>query len=417
MENVPAKSPISLTGGAGSLKPSIDTFLRLMNDRFADSIRFNVLLGRAEVLNDDGNAWLPWTDTNDAALRWHFQSTDGLANKENLVDAFRLFCAQHQVNPLTDLLDSLEWDGVTRVTQFLHKVLKAKDSAYTREVSRLIFAGGIHRAYNPGCKFDDMAVLIGEKQGEGKTTIVRWLAMEDDFFREVTDMSGREGIESLAGAWICEVGELLAMTRVKESEAVKSYITRQEDTYRAPYDRHPQTKPRRCIFIGTTNNAQFLSDKTGNRRFYPVRCHCTGYDLFNNKAEIKDYIRQCWAEARTLYQQNELPPYADRDLLLEIREEQEKAMEDDYRIGMIQNYMDRKAPGDTVCVIELWYSALNQDAKSKPARKDSIEIMQIASRVPGWERAEKPVRTTEYGLQKVLIKRFTALEKPPDCPF
>ena len=417
MENQPVKSPISLTGGAGSLKPSIDTFLRLMNERFSDSIRYNVLLGRAEVLNDDGKTWLPWNDTNDAALRWHFQSTDGLAHKENLADAFRLFCAQNQVNPLTNLLDTLVWDGTPRISNFLHKVLKANDNAYIREVSRLIFAGGIHRAYNPGCKFDDMAVLIGEKQGEGKTTLVRWLALEDEFFREVTDMSGREGIESLSGAWICEVGELLAMTRVKESEAVKSYITRQEDTYRAPYDRHPQTKPRRCIFIGTTNNAQFLSDKTGNRRFYPVRCHCTGYDLFNNKAEIKEYIRQCWAEALALYKEDKLPPYANRDLLMEIREEQEKAMEDDWRIGMIQSYMERKNPGETVSVIELWYLALNQDAKSKPARKDSIEIMQIASRMPGWERAEKPARTAEYGLQKVLVKRFTALEKPPDCPF
>ena len=417
MENQPVKSPISLTGGAGSLKPSIDTFLRLMNERFSDSIRYNVLLGRAEVLNDDGKTWQPWNDTNDAALRWHFQSTDGLAHKENLADAFRLFCAQNQVNPLTNLLDTLVWDGTPRISNFLHNVLKANDSAYIREVSRLIFAGGIHRAYNPGCKFDDMAVLIGEKQGEGKTTLVRWLALEDEFFREVTDMSGREGIESLSGAWICEVGELLAMTRVKESEAVKSYITRQEDTYRAPYDRHPQTKPRRCIFIGTTNNAQFLSDKTGNRRFYPVRCHCTGYDLFNNKAEIKEYIRQCWAEALALYKEDKLPPYANRDLLMEIREEQEKAMEDDWRIGMIQSYMERKNPGETVSVIELWYLALNQDAKSKPARKDSIEIMQIASRMPGWERADKPQRTAEYGLQKVLVKHFMVLEKPPDCPF
>lgn len=417
MENQPVKSPISLSGGAVSLKPSIDTFLKLMDERFSESIRFNVLLGRAEVLDDKGEKWLPWSDTNDAALRWHFQSADGLAHKENLMDAFRLFCFQHQVNPLTALLDSLEWDGTPRITNFLHKVMKADDTPYTREVSRLIFAGGIHRAYNPGCKFDDMPVLIGEKQGEGKTTAVRWLAMEDDFFREVTDMSGREGIETLSGAWICEVGELLAMTRVKEAEAVKSYITRQEDTYRAPYDRHPQTKPRRCIFIGTTNNAQFLSDKTGNRRFYPIRCHCTGYDLFNHKAEIKAYIRQCWAEARTLYEQGKLPAYADRDLLPDIREEQEKAMEDDYRIGMIRSYMDRKATGETVCVIELWYEALGQDARSKPARKDSIEIMQIASRVPGWERAEKPLRTAEYGLQKVLVKQFTVLDKPDDCPF
>lgn len=416
MENVPAKSPFSLTGISGAPKPTIDTFLTLLNERFGETIRYNVMSGRAEVLDDNDQAWLPWTDTHDAGLRWHFQCTDGLANKENLFDAFRLFLDNHKVNPLTDIIDALTWDGTPRVTHFLTKIMKADDTPYIREVSRLIFAGGIHRAYNPGCKFDDMPVLIGEKQGEGKTTIVRWLAMEDEYFREITDMSGREGIEKLSGAWICEVGELLAMTRVKESEAVKSYITRQEDTYRAPYDRHPKTQPRRCIFIGTTNNAQFLSDKTGNRRFYPVRCHCTGYDLYNHKDEIKEYIRQCWAEAKALYNSDKLLPYADRDLLPTIRDEQEQAMEDDYRIGMIRSYMDRKQKGQTVSVIELWFKALLQDAKTRPTRKDSIEIMQIASRIPGWERQNKAI-WTKYGTQKVLVKCFNVMEKPPDCPF
>lgn len=91
-------------------------------------------------------------------------------------------------------------------------------------------------------------------------------------------------------------------------------------------------------------------------------------------------------------------------------------MEDDYRIGMIRSYMDGKPNDSTVSVIELWFKALLQDGKSRPSRKDSIEIMQIASRIPGWERCEKTMRT-EYGIQKVLIKRFNAVEKPPDCPF
>ena len=91
-------------------------------------------------------------------------------------------------------------------------------------------------------------------------------------------------------------------------------------------------------------------------------------------------------------------------------------MEDDYRIGMIRAYMDRKAVGSTIGVIELWFEALRQDERSRPTRKDSIEIMQIAARVPGWERSLKTQRT-EYGIQKVLVKRFDSIEKPADCPF
>lgn len=87
----------------------------------------------------------------------------------------------------------------------------------------------------------------------------------------------------------------MAMTNVKASEAVKAYITRQEDNYRQPYQKYTTTIPRRCVFIGTTNNDRFLSDKTGNRRFYPVEAKANGYDILSREDEIKAYIQQCWA--------------------------------------------------------------------------------------------------------------------------
>ena len=71
---------------------------------------------------------------------------------------------------------------------------KCEDTPYVQEVSRLIFAGGIHRLYQSGCKFDDMPVLIGTKQGEGKSTLVRWLAMRDEYFTEVNEFDGQKGI-------------------------------------------------------------------------------------------------------------------------------------------------------------------------------------------------------------------------------
>ena len=118
-----------------------------------------------------------------------------------------------------------------------------------------------------------MPVLIGTKQGEGKSTLVRWLAMKDDYFTEVTEIEGQKGMEAVEGAWICEMGELLALTKAREIEAVKSYLTRLADRYRRPFDRRVTDHKRQCIFIGTTNKEQFLTDKTGNRRFYPVKVY------------------------------------------------------------------------------------------------------------------------------------------------
>jgi len=141
-----------------------------------------------------------------------------------------------------------------------------------------------------------MPVLIG-KQGGGKSTFVRWLAMEDRFFTELRTIEGKEGLEAINGAWIVEVSELLALTRTKEQEAVKAYLSTLVDKYRPAYGRNIVEQPRSCVFIGTSNRAQFIVDKTGGRRFYPVECVRTGYDLFRRETEIREYIQQCWAEA------------------------------------------------------------------------------------------------------------------------
>ena len=376
----------------------------MIENHYGKNLRLNVMTGKPEFWNHHRKEWLEWTDAEESRMKAYFERQYSMYSQVKLTDALLIYWHNHKVNPLTDLLDSLEWDGKPRVENFLHEVMKADDSEYTRECSRLIFAGGIHRAYRPGCKFDDMIVLIGT-QAAGKSTIVRWLNMEDQFFREIKTISGKEGIEAIRGVWIGEVGELMAMTRVKEAEAVKAYITSQEDSYRPPYQKNVQTIPRRCVFIGTTNNPQFLTDKTGNRRFYPVKVYSFAYKLYDNEQSVREYIRQCWAEAVHLYKEGNLQPFAKAEVLEQIRAAQEAAMEDDWRIGAIEQYLADSKPqqGATVSVIELWHRALGEPEESKPTRKDSIEITQIISNVPGWIQCPKPIMTN-WGKQRAFRK-------------
>ena len=396
-------------------KPTIETFLTLLEDTFEGTVRYNALSSKPQQLVD--GKWEEWGDADDAVVRLYFQSAYDLYHKNHLDDAFRIFLKHHKVNPLTTLIDSLRWDGVPRIEECLHHLTGCEDSDYTREVSRLLFAGGIHRAYNPGCKFDDVPVLVG-LQGGGKSALVRLLAMEDEFFREVKTFDGPEGVEALMGGWIIEIPEMLATARAKEVELVKAYITRQEDSYRVPYDRYVKSLKRRCIFIGTTNNPTFLVDRTGNRRFYPIHCKVSGHAFFDRIEEHREYVRQCWAEAKALYDRGELKPYASFDLLAEIKEEQEAAVEDDPREGLIRGYCDKKEPGSFVCVMELWVNALRQDPSMRlPTRRDSNDITQAVLKIPGWERTGKSVRTLDYGVVKGFTKAFQAVDKPPDCPF
>ena len=401
-----AKSGVSLLpdGDAKGLqiKPTIDNFVRLMTNHYGDNLRLNEMTGKPEYRRN--GEWREWTDTEESRMRSYFESTYSMYSQNKLSDALLIYFQNHKVNPLLEILEGLVWDGKPRVEQFLHDVMKVEDSEYTRECSRLIFAGGVHRAYRPGCKFDDMIVLIGG-QGAGKSTIVRWLNIEDQFYQEIKTIAGKEGIEAIRGVWIGEVAELMAMTRVKEAEAVKAYITSQKDSYRPPYQKNVQTIPRRCVFIGTTNNPQFLTDKTGNRRFYPVRCGSDGYKLLDHEEEVREYIKQAWAEAVQRYKEGKLQPFARKEVLEQIRAAQEAAMEDDWRIGQIEQYLEdtKKKPNSTVTVIELWHRALNNPDEVKPTRKDSIEITQIITNIEGWVKSETPVRT-QWGMQKAFKK-------------
>lgn len=404
----PQKSTISLiTNPNVQIKPTIATFRSMIEEAYKDKntgksiLRLNEMTGRPEIY--DKSEWRQWTDADESLLKSYFQTKYGMYSPKMLEDAIAIHFNSHRVNPLTDLLKSIKWDGTNRIEGFLTFATHCDDNDYTREVSRLIFAGGVNRAFRPGCKFDDMVVLVG-KQGNGKTALVRWLNMEDQYYKEIKTISGKEGVEALRGCWVGEFSELMAMTKIKEMETVKAYITSQEDTYRAPYKKYVETIPRRCIFIGTTNNFQFLTDKTGNRRFYPVQCNFDGYDVFNNEKAIREYIRQCWGEAVHRYKENNLPPYARRDLIKQIREAQNDAEEDDWRVGAIMSYLEQKEENDTVSVIELWYNALDEPIDRKPTRSDSIDIAKIINQIPGWLRCKTPKRV-KWGLQKVWQKQ------------
>lgn len=394
-EHAKQNGSIKLTFGSnGKPLTTIENFLQILrNDKKFDSLQFNQLSSAPEHIVD--GKVIRWRNKDDSTTRCYIEAKYKIHNEAKLEDALRILFSEKEYHPIKQIVEAVKWDGISRIQTLFIKWLKCEDTPYTREVTRLVFAGGMHRLYNPGCKFDDVCVLIGTKQGEGKSTFARWLAIQDKFFTEVTEIDGIRGMEAIEGSWICEIAELLAVTKAKDVEAVKSYITKLVDHYRRPYDKRPEDHPRQCVFIGTTNKQQFLTDKTGNRRWYPLKVNSSGYDLYDHEEEIRADILQAWAEAKVLYDKGELPPYADRKLLENIRQEQEQAVEDDYRIGMVQQYISDK---DKVCIFELWKNALSNDF-SKPTRRDSNELVLILQKIGGWERGNIEYHPT-YGNQR-----------------
>lgn len=389
----------------GLPKESISNFLNIMmSDPFYKTVRFNLVTNNAEIIRRDldGEILVNWSDTEDAESKNFIEEEYHLYSPQKHADALRMFFKRREYNPIIELIEGIQWDGKNRVEHCLTKWMAAEDSDYTREVSRLIFAGGINRLYNPGCKFDDVPVLVGVRQGEGKSTFIKWLAINEQWFTEIKKVDGSDSIEALFGSWICEIPELSAFKKADDVESIKAFVTRTKDKYRKPYDKNPVEYPRRCIFIGTTNNDRFLTDKTGNRRFYPVTAHSSGYDLFDHQEECQEYIIQCWAEARERFKAGNMPPFADYRLLKEFEAHQEEAMEDDWRVGAISAYLEHFPIGYKVCAIQIYKECVNTDGPP-PKIQESRAIGQIMGKMVGWEKCT-PFRSDKYGKQKGWIK-------------
>ncbi len=388
----------------GKIDNSTANYLKILenDNHFSDAI-YDDFADRPIRIVD--NVWISWTDTDDSEARHYIETWYHIRSSAKLSDAFNVYLSNRHRNRLQERIKSIEWDGIPRCKYFLTQWLRADDTPYVQECSRLIFAQGIKRAFEPGCKAEIVIVLKGV-QGCGKSTIVMWLALDPEFYSAVSTFSGQEGAEAVQGKWICEIEEMLATIandkNAGKAEALaKSYISTQSAFYRNPYAHRPTEHLRTNIFVGTTNKDKFLTDLTGNRRWYPVDCHSDAYDLYRNEDSIKEYIGQCWAEMYDAYQRK-LPlasVTAGEAVRHTIIEKQHDSEMEDPRIGLIERYLTESA-GNYVCCQEIWTRALHPDANDKASctRRDANEIGEILRLKLGCKSVGKRY-FPEYGTQ------------------
>ena len=393
----------------GGVECTVDNMILILeNDSMLkDHIAYNEFNHSYEY-HDKESSPRPWKDSDDARVMAYLEKAYNVYNVNKYSQALAIVMERHSYNPLKDLIEIEKWDGKERIDNFLKDILKCDCSSedlndYYREVSRMIFYGGIARLYTPGVKFDYMPILIGE-QGVGKSTIIDWLALNTQYYKEVTTIDGKDGIECLEGGWICEFSELLAMTRQKDVQSMKAFVTRTADKYRKPYDKYVSTIPRSCIFIGTTNDSEFLTDTTGNRRYLPVDVRVKKGKLFENEEYIKNYILECWREA--LYKMNEKKdfylsiPHKYQDI---IEDMQEHRVIEDPRFSELDDFLSKKEVGDRVCSRMIWAEAFKGIVKDA-TRGDFKIIGGYMNKFKDWKRVDTTVTFEKYGKQKHWVK-------------
>lgn len=353
-----------------------------------------------------------WKDSDDAGLRVYIEKTYGIVNKGKIEDAFSQEVNRNVIHPVRNYIDNLIWDGVERLETVLVDYQGAEDTTYNRLVTRKFLVAAVARVYVPGVKFDNMLVTTGP-QGIGKTLLANKLAGEW-FSNSLEEVRGKDAYESLQGAWIMEMGELTA-TKKADIETIKHFLSKQEDIYRQAYGRRKSYFKRQCVFWGTSNDTEFLRDRTGNRRFWPVQVgvHEAPKKVWEMSSEERDQI---WAEAKVLWDIGEKLYLSNEEEKL-ARIAQSNHFETSVMEGEIKEFLEIPIPVDwydrskeerrsyirwygtanaeevdvdltartKISVAEVWNELYGGDTgKIHPAKH--AEIRSIISTLSGWER-------------------------------
>lgn len=429
-----SKLSIGIDGAIENTSKNLEIILE--NDKNLQGFAYNELSNRVEVIGrvpwDRPKDNRFWREADESQLRLYIDKKYIEFKERNFEVAFNSIVDNRRFHPVRDYLDSLpKWDGVKRVEEVFIKFLSADDNDYTRAITKKTFAACVARAYHPGTKFDSIPVLDGA-QGIGKSTLIKYLAGEE-FFSDnlsLTDMNDKTAAEKIQGNWLIEIGELSGMKKA-DIEKVKSFVSTTDDKYRASYGRVVESHPRQCVIFATVNGdgRGYLRDITGNRRFWIVKCNQTLQKRMWDEND-KNYRDQFWSEAKEIYESGE-ELYLEGNLLDIATDYQNEALEQDERVGIVEQYLNRLLPtnwhemdlykrrsflngDDFICEkgtiqrtevsnAEIWCECFGK-SQSDLKSSDSYQLAAIMKQIGGWERTSSIKKQPIYGRQKIYKK-------------
>ena len=369
------------------------------------AIRKNLLTERVDIVKPLG--WYrdspTLTDVDIKYLLLYFEENYGLTIEKKIQDAVMVIANENRYHPVRDFLNALQWDGIERIRYCLHRFLGADADDYTCEAMRLFLLGAISRAFRPGCKFEIMLCLVGG-QGAGKSSFFRLLAVQDDWFSDDLKKLDDENVyRKMQGHWLIEMSEMIATANAKSIEEIKSFLSRQKETYKVPYETHPADRKRQCVFCGTSNTLDFLPlDRPGNRRFVLVMVHpeLAEIHILDDEPAARAYLIQVWAEAMEIYRSGNFKLRFSPAMNEYLKVHQRDFMPEDTKAGQIIEYLE-KCSDNMVCSKQLFREALGHSF-DEPKQWKIREINDIMNNsVTGWRAFSNPrYFRSPYGRQK-----------------
>jgi len=274
--------------------------LRHLLDCYGITVRYNAITKAMEILIP-GEQYTVDNQYNATLARIRdIASRHGLPT-QSLPEYLLLIADRNRYNPVATWITQEPWDGIKRFDS-LFDSLDISDSDQGDTFYRMLLyrwmVSAVHAVFNPrGLSAQGVLVFQGE-QNRGKT---KWLrSLTPDWFTEglLLDPRDKDSVMLAVSHWIVELGELDATFRRADIAQLKAFITRDHDTVRKPYDRTFSELPRRTVFCGSVNDTSFLSDRTGNRRYWTILVRFCDWQHGLN-------MQQVWAEIYQGYKAGE----------------------------------------------------------------------------------------------------------------
>ena len=352
----------------------------------------------------------PWMAQDDMALgKWLQQHLSFVVKALGNISTGVIACAQeHPFHPVREWLDGLIWDGTPRIEHFMHECFGAKAGPYASLVGRYFLLSMVARIFEPGCIMRSVPVLEGAQE-RGKSTALRTLAGTPWFSDSALDLSSKDAFELIQGVWLYEISEMHAFTRA-EATKVKQFISSPKDSWVPKYIRNRVTCFRQVVFGGTTNESIYLTDWTGNTRFWPVLCEVEGNISIER---IADWREQLFAEAVVLYRAQERRFPTSEEHRVYFEPEQAARLIEHPWVDVIAAWLDSHA------AVKVTAGEVLHEACQVETSKMTLMMQQDCGRIMsglGWVRKREPTGARRWFYERPAPMSETRQEDG-DAPF
>jgi len=202
----------------------------------------------------------------------------------------------NRYSPAIEWIDSKPWDKTSRLDDFINTITADNPKLAKILICRWML-GAVAAAFSKkGVSLPGVLVLQGN-QGIGKTAWFKSLVPTNHHNLiaegQTLDPRNKDSVIGCTNRWLVELGELDGTFNRSDMAALKAFLTKDTDYYRVPYAKTESKASRNTAFFGSVNNSQYLTDETGNRRWWTISAKEINY---NHDIDMQ----QVWAQFKYL---------------------------------------------------------------------------------------------------------------------